>query len=149
MIHSSHARQAQKASRLIVLGLVIVAVLLAPGAAKADPAVYYYGWNNLNVNYPLAGCYQAWGWGCATGNFNNWDWSGVAKSSGDCIGIGFRDTTGGFFSGGTIFCSGFNGTEFHITRTGSGAPPYNQPFCRYDPSEGGAASYVKCWSKIV
>lgn len=65
--------------------------------------------------------------------------------NGHCITIGHRDTGGGFYYLGA-YCADWNGFEFHVTRTGVGAPQYNQGFCAY---VSGDRSYVNCWTHIL
>ncbi len=146
-------RQQRGRRRVRVLFALTLAVLTSAIVAGAAPAYHGYeytqwyygpsGFNNLQPDYPTE-CKAAWGAGCANTGFNNWDWSGIAKVGGDCIAPGFRNTSGQFYAPST-FCSGWNNSEFHITRTGAGAPAYNQVSCMY---WSGAASYVRCWAKL-
>jgi hypothetical protein len=124
--------------RLLAVTLVVIASLaVSAGVARALPPDPYYGFNNLTVNNPN----QCWA-GCANSGFNNWDWSGVTKNSGDCIHIGFIDSVGFVYNLSPNYCSSWNGQSLHVTRTGVGAPQYNKGFCSYS---SGNSSYVQCW----
>lgn len=126
---------------IVSVAALIAAVSVVTSAhGAANP---YFGYDYLTVNNPTA-CSGSWGNGCAQGSFNNWDWSEISKNSGDLIGLGFRDSSGNFYY--QTYGSYYNGTTFHITRTGVGAPQYNRPFCGY---YFGGSSYAQCGSQLL
>jgi hypothetical protein len=127
----------------VVIGVSCLILALAPGVARATHVSgHYFGFNNLTVGSPTD-CMAAWSpnqnHGCAHSGFNNNDWSEMTKNSGDTIALGFRDTSGLFYYLSYSYLR--NGTTFHVTRTGLGAPMYNRAFCAY---QGGASSYASC-----
>lgn len=131
----------------LLIPLFIIAALAAPHASFGDAKNFYYGYNNLSPTYPMAGCFSEWGAGCASSGYNNWDWSGIDKVSGGCITIGHlggSPPTSDFYYI-SHYCSDWNGTTFHVTRSGVGAPLYNRAFCAY---WDGSTSYARCWAQI-
>jgi hypothetical protein len=84
--------------------------------------------------------------GCVQGPFDNWQWAGMDKQSGDCINLGFIDTSSFIYVSGAL-CSGYNNLSggVHVTRSGLGAPTYQRTFCSYN---SGSQSYGACWSEI-
>lgn len=124
----------------VLVSLAVFATLAPAAAARSN----YYGFNYLNPDIPTE-CKPAWGKGCAQHGFNNWDWSGMEKSSGDCVYIGFRDTSGTFyFNTAVTYCSEWNGSNFHVSR-GGGPPYYNRTFCAYFVE---SQTYAQCWAEI-
>lgn len=67
------------------------------------------------------------------------------KLGGDCVHVGFRDTFGYFYYAFSPQCSEWNGSTFHVSRTGVSAPPYNRPFCGYS---SGGQTYGQCWAEV-
>ncbi len=140
--------KARRSVRCLIVPLAIAcAVALAP---SAQASINYYwgpsGFNNLTPTYPTY-CNTAWGYGCAQTGFNTiWDWSGMSKVNGDCVYIGWRDSSGTFYlNTWTSYCSEFNGSEFHITASAfSSLPDYKRAFCAYFD---GSSSYVRCWER--
>lgn len=134
--------------RHMVRGVVLLAAtaILALSLAAAGSAGDYYGFNYLSPTIPT-GCSSVWvhNWGCTSDGFNTiWDWSQITKNSGDDIALGFRTgtTTYAFLS----YSSSYNGSTFHVSRSGLGVGTYNAPFCAY---YGNSSSYVKCTSVDV
>lgn len=129
--------------RRVAIAVLALAVALGCATTVASAGTTtYYGYNYLAPSIPEE-CLSAWGAGCAQSGWNYWDWSEITKNSGDYIALGFRDPDGWFYY--QIFGSDWNGTTFHVTRTGVYAPPYNRAFCAY---YSGNSSYVQCRAVI-
>lgn len=139
MIASPQARP-PRARLLLVMVMVVVTVAVALATATTARAdeVPYYGYNYLGPEIPN----ECWA-GCAWSGLNYWDWDGMYKNSGDCTQLGFVGPIFVYFS--SSFCSSYNGSKFHVTRTGLGAPAYNRGLCQW---ASGNTSYVKCFTDI-
>jgi hypothetical protein len=136
-------------ARLALVAFIVSLALSALAMAFAEPAnatpTPYWGYSYLNTTSPTD-CLADWGLGCTQNGFNNnYAWSGMYKVDGDCVYIGWRDTSGTFYINTTVtYCSEWNGVAngFHVTRTGLGAPAYTRPFCaNFYPQR----SYAQCW----
>jgi hypothetical protein len=128
--------------RRMLCAIACAAALFAiiPAIASAGLFEYYYGFNYLTSSIP-----SSCGWSGCAGDSNSqaWDWSGMTKNSGDCIQLGFYDG-GSLWTSGAL-CSGYNGGDLHVTRSGLGASSPNYPICQY---YSGNSSYVHCWAQL-
>lgn len=134
------ARGRRRPRLLVLMAIVATVCVVIPATASAFTGDDF--WTGYLRSDSPDGCWV----GCVQGPFNNWEWAGMDKQSGDCINLGFIDSSGYIYISGAL-CSGYNGltSGVHVTRSGLNAPTYNRTFCSY---WSGSQTYGTCWSEI-
>jgi len=129
---------------VICLMLLGLALLFSPSASATQDA--YWGWGSLSSSNPSGACASNLSWsGIACTGFNNWTYTGIEKTSGNDVRVGFRDDNGNAWW--TQLGSGANdGVLRFFGYQLLGAPSYQRVYCKYQLN---AASWARCWRSTL